>query len=157
MNALLPYSCSGILFYRTLLYGKYDRLSSILSLPIYYQEWFIMIPVRIKNKFSAHPQKIMRPISIRLSEEMIELLTATSAELGFKRIQGLIRLYIRQGLDRDHQDYTLAHDEVFIETLRKHGVSQRIIDDAIVVTHNKHMTQPLTELQNETQNEQSTK
>ena len=106
-----------------------------------------MIPVRIKNKFSAHPQKVMRPISIRLSEEMIELLGATSAELGFKRIQGLIRLYIRQGLDRDHQDYTLAHDELFIETLRKHGVSQHIIDDAIVVTHNSNITHPLSELQ----------
>lgn len=108
-----------------------------------------MIPVRIKNKFSAHPQKIMRPVSIRLSEEMIELLAATSAELGFKRIQGLIRLYIRQGLDRDHQDYTLAHDEVFIDTLRKHGVSQRIIDEAIVVTHNSTMSHPLGALQDD--------
>ena len=68
-----------------------------------------MIPVRVKNKFSDYPQKIMRPVSIRLSEEMISLLEATSKELGFKRIQGLIRLYIRQGLDRDHQDYTLAN------------------------------------------------
>lgn len=108
-----------------------------------------MIPVRIKNKFSDHPQKVMRPVSIRLSEEMIELLSATSSELGFKRIQGLIRLYIRQGLDRDHQDYTLAHDEVFIETLRKRGVSQHIIDEAIVVTHNNSITHPLSELQDE--------
>ena len=106
-----------------------------------------MIPTRIKNKFSDHPQKIMRPISIRLSEEMIELLTATASELGFKRIQGLIRLYIRQGLVRDHQDYTLAYDEVFIETLRKKGVSQRIIDEAIVVTHNNNITHSLSDLQ----------
>ena len=106
-----------------------------------------MIPARIKNKFSDHPQKIMRPISIRLSEEMISLLEMTSSDLGFKRIQGLIRLYIRQGLDRDHQDYTLAHDEVFIETLRKRGVSQHIIDEAIVVTHNNAITHPLSELQ----------
>lgn len=106
-----------------------------------------MIPVRIKNKFSDHPQKITRPISIRLSEEMIELLEATSSELGFKRIQGLIRLYIRQGLDRDHQDYTLAHDDMFIETLRKNGVSQRIIDEAIVQTHSDATTHPLSELQ----------
>ena len=108
-----------------------------------------MIPARIKNKFSDHPQKIMRPISIRLSEEMISLLETTSSDLGFKRIQGLIRLYIRQGLDRDHQDYTLAHDEVFIETLRKRGVSQYIIDEAIVVTHNNAITHPLSELQND--------
>ena len=39
-----------------------------------------MIPVRVKNKFSDHPQKIMRPISIRLSEEMIELLESTDPE-----------------------------------------------------------------------------
>ena len=107
-----------------------------------------MIPVRIKNKFSDHPQKITRPISIRLSEEMIRLLESTSSELGFKRIQGLIRLYIRQGLDRDNQDYTLAHDELFIETLRKSGVSQHIIDKAIVVTHDNSITHPLSELQN---------
>ncbi|MEN6669077.1 CopG family transcriptional regulator [Psychrobacter sp. B38] len=106
-----------------------------------------MIPVRVKNKFSDHPQKIMRPVSIRLSEEMIALLETTSTELGFKRIQGLIRLYIRQGLDRDHQDYTLAHDEVFIETLRKRGVSQHIIDEAIVVTHNTSTSHSLSELQ----------
>ena len=108
-----------------------------------------MIPVHIKNKFSDHPQKVMRPISIRLSEEMITLLTCTSSDLGFKRIQGLIRLYIRQGLDRDHQDYTLAHDEIFIETLRKRGVSQHIIDDAIIQTHNSNITHPLSELQDE--------
>ena len=46
-----------------------------------------MIPVRVKNKFSDYPQKIMRPVSIRLSEEMISLLEATSKELGFKRIE----------------------------------------------------------------------
>ena len=108
-----------------------------------------MIPVHIKNKFSDHPQKVMRPISIRLSEEMITLLTSTSSDLGFKRIQGLIRLYIRQGLDRDHQDYTLAHDEIFIETLRKRGVSQHIIDDAIIQTHNSNITHPLSGLQDE--------
>lgn len=62
---------------------------------------------------------------------MIRMLEATSQELGFKRIQGLIRLYIRQGLDRDNEEYTLAHDEVFIESLRKKGVSQKIIDEAI--------------------------
>ena len=59
-----------------------------------------MIPVRIKNKFSDHPQKITRPISIRLSEEMIRLLESTSSELGFKRIQGLIRLYIFHWLQK---------------------------------------------------------
>lgn len=90
-----------------------------------------MIHPRIKNKFSDHPQKISRPVSLRLTEDMIRMLETTSSELGFKRIQGLIRLYIRQGLDRDNEEYTLAHDEVFIESLRKKGVSEKIINEAI--------------------------
>ena len=90
-----------------------------------------MIPPRIKNRFSDHPQKVSRPVSLRLTEDMIRMLQTTSQELGFKRIQGLIRLYVRQGLDRDNAEYTLAHDEVFIESLRKKGVSQKIIEEAI--------------------------
>lgn len=90
-----------------------------------------MIHPRVKNKFSEHPTKISRPVSLRLTEEMIRMLETTSREMGFKRIQGLIRLYIRQGLDRDNDEYTLAHDEAFIESLRKKGVSEQIIKDAI--------------------------
>ncbi|CAM3966028.1 CopG family transcriptional regulator [Psychrobacter arenosus] len=90
-----------------------------------------MIHPRIKNRFSDHPQKVSRPVSIRLTEDMIRMLQTTSKDLGFKRIQGLIRLYVRQGLDRDNDEYTLAHDEVFIESLRKKGVSQKIIEEAI--------------------------
>ena len=41
----------------------------------------------------------------------------------------------------------LSEDEVFIESLRKRGVSQRIIDEAIVVTHNNNITHSLSELQ----------
>ncbi|WP_227430842.1 CopG family transcriptional regulator [Psychrobacter sp. I-STPA6b] len=95
-----------------------------------------MLPPHIKNKFSEHPQKVMRPISIRLSEEMLLLLQETADEYGFNRIQGLLRLYIRQGLDRDNDKYTLAHDEVFLETLRQKGVSQKLIDEAIIDTNN---------------------
>lgn len=96
-----------------------------------------MIHPRVKNKFSEHPTKISRPVSLRLTEEMISLLETTSRELGFKRIQGLIRLYIRQGLDRDNESYTLAHDEAFIESLRKKGVSEKIINEAIADISNK--------------------
>ncbi len=94
-----------------------------------------MIPPHIRNKFSDHPQKIMRPVSIKLSEEMIVMLDEMADRHDFKRIQGLIRLYIRQGLDRDHDGYTLADDEVFIDNLRAKGVSEAIIESAIIDTH----------------------
>ena len=104
-----------------------------------------MIPPHIKNKFSNHPQQISRPISIRLSEDLIAMLETTSQEFGFKRIQGLIRLYIRQGLDRDNDTYTLAHDEVFLETLRRKGVSQKLIDEAIADASSESPNTPLSD------------
>ena len=104
-----------------------------------------MIPPHIRNKFSDPPQQLTRPVSIRLSEEMITLLKETAEEHGFKRIQGLIRLYIRQGLDRDNDGYTLADDEVFIEKLRANGVSSSIIEKAIIDTHSSFATKGLLE------------
>lgn len=94
-----------------------------------------IIPPHIRNKYSGHPQKIRRPVSLKLSEEMIEMLEETAKLHNFRRIQGLIRLYIREGLDRDHAGYTLADDEVFIENLRAKGVSEAIIEEAIIDTH----------------------
>ena len=78
----------------------------------------------------------MRPIHLRLSEDIISYLEKTADEHGFKGIQALIRLYIRQGLDKDNCDYTLAHDVAFIEKLRRKGVSQKIIDEALIDTNN---------------------
>lgn len=90
-----------------------------------------MISPKIKNKFSDHPEVIMRPVHLRLSEEIIAHLEETAEAHGFNRIQGLIRLYIRQGLDRDNCNYSLADDVLFIEKLRKKGVSQKVIDEAL--------------------------
>lgn len=90
-----------------------------------------MISPKIKNKYSSHPEVIMRPVHLRLSEEIIAHLEETASVHGFNRIQGLIRLYIRQGLDRDNCNYSLANDVLFIEKLRKKGVSQKIIDEAL--------------------------
>ncbi|MFB6347973.1 CopG family transcriptional regulator [Moraxella marmotae] len=96
-----------------------------------------MLPPHIKNRYSDCPQTIMRPVHLRLSEEIIQYLEETAKVHGFGRIQGLIRLYIRQGLDRDHGDYTLANDMLFIEKLRKKGVSQKIIDEALADVNEK--------------------
>lgn len=96
-----------------------------------------MLPPHIKNRYSDHPQTIMRPVHLRLSEEIIKHLEETAQAHGFDRIQGLIRLYVRQGLDRDNSNYSLADDVLFIEKLRKKGVSQKIIDEALADVNQK--------------------
>ncbi len=94
-----------------------------------------MIPVRMRNKFSEHPHKIMVPVHFKLSEEMIGWLEETAEKHNFKTIHGLIRLYIREGLDRDNDNYTLIHDNVFLEKLREKGVNEELIEQAIIDTN----------------------
>lgn len=96
-----------------------------------------MIPPRLRTKYSDHPQTIMRPVHLRLSEEILSHLEETAKNHRFNRIQGLIRLYIRQGLDRDNCNYSLSDDVLFIEKLRKKGVSQKIIDEALADVNKK--------------------
>lgn len=90
-----------------------------------------MLDPRIKNRFATKKRIIMRPIHLRLSEEVIGHLETTAKEHGFKNIQSLIRLYIRQGLDKDNATYRLSQDTAFIEKLIRKGISQKIIDDAL--------------------------
>ncbi len=100
-----------------------------------------MIPVRMRNKFSDNPQKIMTPVHFKLSEEMISLLEETAEKHKFKTIHGLIRLYIREGLDRDNDKYTLIHDNLFLEKLREKGVNEELIQQAIIDTNKVCETQ----------------
>lgn len=95
-----------------------------------------MISPKIKNRLAKTPHAVMRPVHLRLSEEVIGHLEETAQEHGFKAIQGLIRLYVRQGLDRDNANYSLAKDILFIEKLKRKGVSQKIIDEAMMDTNN---------------------
>ncbi len=76
-------------------------------------------------------QQVMVPIHIKITEEMYELLGEVAKKHGFPRIQGLIRLYIRQGLDAEDVDYTLAEDERFLQKLRRQGVSDEILAIAL--------------------------
>lgn len=73
----------------------------------------------------------MRPLHLRLSKQVIDHLQTTAQEHHFKSIQALIRLYIRQGLSRDNPSYSLAEDTLFLAQLKKQGVSQALIDNAI--------------------------
>lgn len=95
-----------------------------------------MISPKIKNKLTTTPHVTMRPVHLRLSEEIIAHLEETAKEQGFKAIQGLIRLYIRQGLNRDNANYSLAQDLLFIEKLKRKGVSQKVIEEALLDTNN---------------------
>ena len=58
-------------------------------------------------------QQVMVPIHIKITEEMRDLLTQVAKNHGFPRIQGLIRLYIRRGLDAENVGYSLRQRQPF--------------------------------------------
>jgi len=82
-------------------------------------------------------QQVMVPIHIKITEEMRDLLTQVAKSHGFPRIQGLIRLYIRRGLDAENVGYSLAKDSRFIEKLKRQGVADEVIFEAIEETANE--------------------
>ena len=85
-------------------------------------------------------QQVMVPIHIKITEEMRDLLAQVAKNHGFPRIQGLIRLYIRRGLDAENVGYSLAKDSRFIEKLKRQGVSDEVIFGAIEDTANESET-----------------
>lgn len=80
-------------------------------------------------------QQVMVPLHIKITEEMHDLLTEVAKKHGFPRIQGLIRLYIRQGLETENIGYSLADDNRFLEKLKRQGVSDEILQLALHESH----------------------
>ncbi len=74
----------------------------------------------------------MAPITLRIPKDVVEDLKRIAPQLGFSGYQSLIRAYIGQGLRQDLARLEMTPDlNNFIESLRRHGVGEAIIDEAI--------------------------
>ncbi|HEX4022785.1 MAG TPA: hypothetical protein VHX63_16690 [Acidobacteriaceae bacterium] len=73
----------------------------------------------------------MTTISIRIPEDLIEDLKEVAPALGFSGYQPLIRAYIGQGLRKDLARMENPQLQALAESLRKHGVADRVISEII--------------------------
>ena len=74
----------------------------------------------------------MTPVSIRMPEDVVADLKRVAPQLGFSGYQPLIRAYVGQGLRQDLARLEHAPNlETLIESLRRHGVKEDVIADAI--------------------------
>jgi hypothetical protein len=74
----------------------------------------------------------MTTISMRIPEDVIEDLKRVAPLLGFSGYQPLIRAYIGQGLRKDLDRLERNPGlERMVESLRRQGVDERIINSAI--------------------------
>ncbi len=76
--------------------------------------------------------RAMVPVSIRMPEDVVEDLKRIAPQLGFSGYQPLIRAYVGQGLRQDLARLEASPQlKSFIESLKRHGVEEDIIADAI--------------------------
>jgi hypothetical protein len=81
-------------------------------------------------------ERPMTTISIRMPEDVVEELKRIAPLLGFSGYQPLIRAYIGQGLRQDVERLSQAPGiERIIESLRRHGVAEEVINSAVAELH----------------------
>ena len=84
---------------------------------------------RIQKRLQKdHP---MTSISLRIPEDVIEDLKAIAPTLGFSGYQPLIRAYVGQGLRKDLARLENDQVKLVVESLRRHGVDDQVIAEAI--------------------------
>jgi hypothetical protein len=79
----------------------------------------------------------MKTITLRMPEDVVEDLKRIAPVLGFSGYQPLIRTYIGQGLREDLEKLENSPFWELIESLKRHGVEEDIISQALdEIAHN---------------------
>ena len=73
----------------------------------------------------------MTSISIRMPEDVLDDLKEIAPGLGFGGYQALIRFYIGQALRKDLARRDTGPVGIMAESLRRHGVSDAVIEQAL--------------------------
>jgi hypothetical protein len=73
----------------------------------------------------------MTSVTIRIPEDVVEDLKRVAPLLGFSGYQPLIRAYIGQGLRADLERFESETVTALIASLKRRGVSDEIIDEAL--------------------------
>jgi hypothetical protein len=73
----------------------------------------------------------MTSVTIRMPEDVVEDLKRVAPLLGFSGYQPLIRAYIGQGLRADLERFEGETVSALIESLKRRGVSDAVIDEAL--------------------------
>jgi hypothetical protein len=84
---------------------------------------------RIRERMNA--RRVMTSISLRIPENVIEDLKEIAPSLGFSGYQSLIKAYISEGLRSDLERLDGSQVQALTESLRKQGVADELISNAI--------------------------
>ena len=77
------------------------------------------------------PDRPMTSITLRMPEDVVEDLKRMAPLLGFSGYQPLIRAYVGQGLRHDLARLEASPVQQLVESLRRHGVEESILSEAM--------------------------
>ncbi len=88
--------------------------------------------MKIKTlKKRLNPSRPMIAVTIRMPKDVVDDLKKIAPSLGFSGYQPLIRAYVGQGLRDDIEK--IENDKLFslVASLKRHGVNDEIIEEAL--------------------------
>ncbi len=88
-----------------------------------------MKPEHLKKRLDKN--RAMTSITLRIPVDVVDDMKKVAPLLGFSGYQALLKAYVGQGLRRDLE--RLENDTVtaLVDSLKKHGVSESVINEAL--------------------------
>ena len=87
-----------------------------------------MLSERLKKRLRK--DRPMTSITIRIPVDVVESMKEIAPIKGFSGYQTLLKSYISDGLRKDEERYSSISAARLIEALKKHGVSDAVIEEA---------------------------
>ncbi|MHB1641112.1 MAG: hypothetical protein ACYCS8_00450 [Acidithiobacillus sp.] len=73
----------------------------------------------------------MTTVTLRIPVDVVESLKEIAPQRGFSGYQPLLKAYVSEGLRKDEALYTFEATARLIAALRKRGVPQEVLDEAV--------------------------
>lgn len=88
-----------------------------------------MLTDRLKKRLDK--DRPMTTITLRIPVDVVDSLKEIAPHKGLAGYQTLLKAYISEGLRKDEALFTSTPSARLIESLRKHGVPDAILDEAV--------------------------
>lgn len=87
-----------------------------------------MLTDRLKQRLDKN--RPMTSITLRIPLDVVESMKKIAPQRGFSGYQTLLKAYVSEGLRRDEAQFADLQTARLKEALKRHGVSEKIIEEA---------------------------
>jgi hypothetical protein len=92
-----------------------------------------MISDRIKTRLTH--DRPMTSITLRIPVDVVDSMKEIAPQRGFSGYQALLKSYLSEGLRRDEAQFAFGPAARLIEVLKKRGVAESVLEEAVREVH----------------------